>query len=57
MATQSSVLAWKSHGSSSLAGYSPWAGKRAGQDLANEQQCGWALGLCEWLSASEISES
>ena len=27
MATYSSILAWKSHGWSSLAGYSPWGHK------------------------------
>ena len=27
MATRSSILAWKSHGQRSLAGYSPWGHK------------------------------
>jgi len=34
MATHSSILAWKSHGQRSLAGYSPWSCKRVGKDLA-----------------------
>ena len=29
MATHSSILAWKSHGWSSLAGYSPWGCKES----------------------------
>ena len=29
MATYSSILAWKSHGQSSLAGYSPWSHKES----------------------------
>ena len=33
MATHSSILAWKSHGRRSLAGYSPW-GRRVGHDCA-----------------------
>ena len=32
MATLSSILAWKSHGQSSLADYSPWGRKRVGHD-------------------------
>ena len=28
-ATHSSILAWKSHGKWSLAGYSPWGGKES----------------------------
>ena len=31
MATYSSILAWRSHGQRSLAGYSPWDG-RVGHD-------------------------
>ena len=34
MATHASILAWKSHGQRSLAGYSPWSCKRVGKDLA-----------------------
>ena len=30
MATHSSILAWKSHGQRSLAGYSPWSRKGSG---------------------------
>ena len=33
MATHSSILAWKSHGQRSLAGYSPWVA-RVRDDLA-----------------------
>ena len=32
MVTHSSVLAWKSQGQRSLAGYSPWGHKRVGHD-------------------------
>ena len=38
MATHSSVLAGKSHGQKSLAGYSPWGLKGVGHDLATKQQ-------------------
>ena len=38
MATHSSILAGKSHGQRSLAGYSPWGCKRVGHDLATKQQ-------------------
>ena len=36
MATHSSVLAWKSRGQRSLAGYSLGDGKQAGHDLVTE---------------------
>ena len=29
MATHSNILAWRSHGQRSLAGYSPWGGKES----------------------------
>ena len=32
------ILSWKSHGQRSLASYSPWGGKRVGQDLVTKQQ-------------------
>ena len=38
MTTHSSVLAWKSHGQRSLAGYSPWGHKRVKHNLLTEQQ-------------------
>ena len=38
MTTHSGVLAWKSHGQQSLAGYSPCSCKRAGHDLETKQQ-------------------
>ena len=38
MATHSSILAWKSHGQRSLAGYSSWDCKRVGHDLMTKQQ-------------------
>ena len=38
MATHSSILAWKSHGQRSLAGYSPWGHKRVRHNLVTEQQ-------------------
>ena len=38
MATHSSILAGKSHGQKSLAGYSPWRLKGVGHDLATKQQ-------------------
>ena len=37
MATPSSILAGKSHGQKSLAGYKPWGCKKLGQDLATKQ--------------------
>ena len=37
MATPSSILAGKSHGQQSLAGYKPWGCKKLGQDLATKQ--------------------
>ena len=37
LATQSSLLAGKSHGQRSLADYSPWGRKRVGHDLATKQ--------------------
>ena len=37
MATLSSILAWKSQGQSSLAGYNPWDRKRVGHDLVTKQ--------------------
>ena len=37
-ATHTSIVAWKSQGQSSLAGYSPWSHKRVGHDLGNTQQ-------------------
>ena len=36
METHSSVLAWKSHGQRSLAGYGPQGRKRVGQDLVTK---------------------
>ena len=36
-ATHTSIVAWKSQGQSSLAGYSPWGCKRAGHDLVTKQ--------------------
>ena len=36
--THSSILAWKSHGQRSLAGYSPWGRKRVGHDLVTKQK-------------------
>ena len=36
MATHSSVLAWKIPWKRSLAGYSPWGGKRIGHDFATK---------------------
>ena len=41
MATHSSILAGKSHGQRSLAGYSPWGWKRIRHNLAikQPQQC------------------
>ena len=36
MATHSSILAGKSHGQKSLAGYSPWGHKRVGHDLVTK---------------------
>ena len=38
MATCSRILAWKSHGERSLAGYSPWGHKRVGHDRATKEQ-------------------
>ena len=38
MATHSNILAWKSHGRRSLAGYSLWGHKRARHDLVTKQQ-------------------
>ena len=38
MATHFSILAWKTHGWRSLAGYSPWGHKRVRQDLETKQQ-------------------
>ena len=38
MATHSSILAWKSHGQRSLAGYGPWGHKRVGYDLVAKQK-------------------
>jgi len=38
MATHSSILAWKSHGHRSLAGYSLRGHKRARHDLVTKQQ-------------------
>ena len=35
MAIHSSILAWESHGQSSLAGYSPWV-ERVGHNLATK---------------------
>ena len=37
MATPSSILAGKSHGQKSLAGYKQWGCKKLGQDLATKQ--------------------
>ena len=36
MVTFSSSLAWECHGQRSLEGYSPWGGKRVGQNLMTE---------------------
>ena len=36
--THSSILAWKSPGQRSLAGYSPWGRKRVGHDLVTKQK-------------------
>ena len=36
MATQSSILAWKTPWTESLTGYSPWDCKRAGHDLGTK---------------------
>ena len=38
MATTPVFLPRESHGQKSLAGYSPWGGKRVGHDLATKQQ-------------------
>ena len=38
MAIRSSILAWKSHGQRSLAGYSPWGHERVKYDLATKEQ-------------------
>ena len=38
IATQSSILAWRIHGQTSLGGYSPWGRKRVGHDLVTQQQ-------------------
>ena len=38
MATHSSILAWRTPCLRSLAGYSPWGGKRVGHGLVTEQQ-------------------
>ena len=38
MAAHSTILAWKSHGQRSLAGYSPWGCNRAGHNLTTKQQ-------------------
>ena len=39
MATHSSILAWRSHGQRSLAGYSPWGCK----ELHTTERLSWAL--------------
>ena len=44
MVTHSSVLAWKSQGQRSLAGYSPWGHKRVEQDLMTQRKHGWRIG-------------
>ena len=36
MTSHSSILAWKSHGQRSLAGYSPWGRQRVGHDLGTK---------------------
>ena len=36
--THSSILAWRTHGQRSLAGYSPWGLKRVRYDLVTKQQ-------------------
>ena len=38
MAAHSTILAWKSHGQRSLAGYRPWVCKRVGHALAIKQE-------------------
>ena len=38
VATQSSILAWKTHGQRCLLGYSQWGHKRIGHDLATKQK-------------------
>ena len=42
-ATTPVFVAGKSHGQRSLAGYSPWGGKRVRHDLATEQQVSTTL--------------
>ena len=37
MATQASILAWKSHGQKSLLGHSPWGQKRVRHSLVTKQ--------------------
>ena len=37
MATNSTILSWKSHGQRSLMGYNPWGRKRVGHKLAAKQ--------------------
>ena len=38
MATHSSIPAWEIHGQRSLAGHSPWVGKRVRHDLVTKQK-------------------
>ena len=56
------MLAWKSHGQRSLAGYNPWCYKRIRHGLVTKQQCSlimWKIEKipkeAEWL-AKEISK-
>ena len=44
-------LSGKSQGQRSLAGYSPWGGRRVGHDQATKQQ----LYNCEWLNLYSVN--
>ena len=44
MATQSSILAWKSHGQRSLMDYSPWGHKKVRRNWVPKQQQNPGLG-------------
>ena len=56
MATNSTILSWKSHGQRSLMGYNPWGRKRVGHDLAtNNTKSGKLLyntGSSTWCSVT-----
>ena len=48
-------LPGKSHGQRSLAGHSPWGGKRVRHDIATKQN--WLLPTLLWFSRSVVSDS